>query len=265
MSRALNLRLSADVLSAISRAQRSEKKDSARKILGIIKENAACAPRLGAALCQDTGSVEAYIEIGDEVLISGGSLESAVERGVRSAYIKNGFRLSMVSDPFDRRNTGDNTPVSFYLGRTRGRRLKISLIAKGGGSENAGAIKFFAPSGGWGAVEDFIVATVREKAPYACAPVIVSAAVGGGFASAPLAAKKSLLRKIGSKNKSAIYAARERKLLKRINSLGLGPMAQGGSTTALAVFLTPLASHIATLACAVAIQCHSMRRASAVI
>jgi len=265
LSRSMNLYLPPDVLAALIRARRAEKKPSARNILDVIIENADCALRTGAALCQDTGTVEAYIDVGDNAAVSGGSIESAVEKGVRAAYLKNGFRASIVSDPIERKNTLDNTPVSFYFTRSRGSRIKISLMAKGGGSENVSAVKFIPPSGGWDAVGEFILDTVRKKAPYACAPVIVSAAVGGGFASAPLAAKKALFRKIGDRNRSAVYAARERKLLKKINSTGIGPMGQGGSTTALDVFLTPLPSHIATLACAVAVQCHSMRRASAVI
>ncbi len=265
----INFSLSGDVLQALKKAVHIEKQPS-RSILETIIKNNNIARSKHLPLCQDTGMVEAYIGIGSEVDILRSSnlprrifsISSAVTEGIKAAYLENRFRCSMVSDPFTRKNTFDNTPVFVYQEEIpRSKNISIGIIAKGGGSENASAIKFFAPSAGWQDVENFIIETVKEKAPSACPPVIVSVALGGNFSSAPLAAKKVFLhRKIGSRNPNKYYAEREEKLLLKINSLGIGPMGLGGKTTALGVFITPLPTHIAALPCAVVIQCHSLRR-----
>ena len=280
----VNLSLPRDVLVALQRAYENEKKapySSGRVPLEILKaiiENARISRRERLPLCQDTGFVEAYLSIGSGVVVTRGEKDKgpykafltasqAVAAGIRDAYIGNRFRFSMVSDPLTRKNTSDNTPSFIYIEEIPGsKNITLGIIAKGGGSENSSAIKFFTPSVKWADIENFIIETVRRKAPFACPPVIVSVALGGNFSAAPLAAKKIFLsRKIGSANPDPVYNRRENILLKKINSLGIGPMGLGGKTTALDVFITPIPTHIAMLPCAIVIQCHSLRVGRAVI
>ncbi len=261
----LNYNLSLDIISAIKSACRRESLSLAKNTLKQILENSRIAKKRKLPLCQDTGAIEAFVELGRDYCVDGGLISDALNNGVRAAYKKHDFRQSIVSDPIKRVNTFNNTPISIYFSEAKTKRIKIGIMLKGAGSENSSAMKFFPPSACWNEIENYIVEFVKEKAAYACPPVIVSVALGGNFSSAPLAAKKALFRKVHSTNKNKFYATKEKKLLKRINSLKIGPMGTGGKTTALAVFISALPTHIASLPCAITLQCHSLRRGEIIL
>lgn len=256
----INYNLPKDVLSALKKSFSIETDEIALSTLKQIVHNATLASQLRIPLCQDTGLVEVFAQVGCGVFVYGGCLTEAINSGVEAAYREERFRMSVVADPFKRINTQSNSPVTINIEYIKGTRLILKVLLKGGGAENSSAMKFFPPDTDWKIIEDFIYETVREKSPYSCPPVIVSVAVGGSFSSAPIAAKKALFRKVGGSNPDSFYKDKEEKLLRRINSSNIGPMATGGKTTALAVFITSLPTHIAMLPCAVNIQCHSLRR-----
>lgn len=262
---AINYNLPSDVVGALTGALKKEKNRIARYTLCRIIENTRIARDEKIPLCQDTGTVEVFAEVGCDAAIIGGCFTDAVNEGVAAAYTEEKFRASVVSDPLARTNTRNNTPATVNVEFVEGNDIKIQILLKGAGSENSSVIKFFPPSVSYKELEDFIFGAVVEKAAYSCPPVVVSAAIGGNFSSAPLASKKALFRKIGSRNPDCFYEKKEMDLLKRINSTGIGPMGTGGKITALAVFLTPLSSHIASMPCAVNIQCHSFRRGEIII
>ena len=170
------------------------------------------------------------------------------------------LRKSIVSDPFERTNTETNTPCNIYLDIVAGDKIEITMLAKGGGSENASALKMLTPAAGWPGIKEFIINAVKEKGANACPPLIIGVGIGGDFASVGLTAKKALLRDIGSSHKNKKYSECERELLSEINNLNIGPMGLGGKCTALAVFIETKPCHIASLPVAVNMQCHSHRK-----
>ncbi|MCL2334903.1 MAG: fumarate hydratase [Endomicrobia bacterium] len=259
-----NYNLPKDVLKALRAAAKKEK-GMAKAILGEIIENAAIAAKEKIPLCQDTGTANFFVKLGRDVKITGKNLYDAINDGVAAGYKKNYLRKSIVSDPLERKNTGNNTPANIYIDIVDGRGLEITFMPKGGGSENAGALKILEPSAGWEGIKKFVLEAVKAKGGNACPPIIIGVGIGGDFASVGAMAKKALLRKIGSKNKSSFYAKKERELLEEINKLNIGPMGMGGKTTALAVFIETKPCHIASLPVAVNIQCHSCRRKTAKI
>jgi fumarate hydratase subunit alpha len=256
-----NFCLPETVWRALKKAYHNEEKEIAKDVLAQILENAQVASTLGIALCQDTGIAEVFIRIGQEVQITGGSLEEAVNIGIAAGYEKNYLRKSVLNDPFERKNTGDNTPAFIYMDIVPGNRLDITLLPKGGGTENASALSMMIPSDGWDAVKKFVVETVKEKGINSCPPLVVGVGIGGSFSTSGLLSKKALLRDIGSRHESRFYREREVELLQAVNSLGLGPMGLGGKTTALAVFIESAPCHIASLPVSVNLQCHSFRKA----
>jgi len=256
---AANYNLPQDVLDVVKKSAAKEK-GFAKNILEEIIDNAKIARGKNIPLCQDTGTTNFFIKLGKDVLIDGGDIYSAVNEGVAEGYRKNYLRKSIVSDPLIRKNTKDNTPANIYIDIVRGNKIEIAFLPKGGGSENASALKMLAPSAGWEGVKDFVLSAIREKGANACPPLVVGVGIGGDFASVGKLAKESLLRRIGSKNKNSFYAKKESELLAEINNLNIGPMGLGGKTTALAVFINVKPCHIASLPAAVSIQCHSDRR-----
>jgi fumarate hydratase subunit alpha len=247
-----------DVLKTLERAQAVEESPIGKEILGRIIENAAIAKTENIPLCQDTGMAVLFLEIGQDLHFDGGSLTEAIQEGVRRGYEEGHLRKSVLH-PITRINTGDNTPAVIHTEIVSGDRLKITMAPKGFGSENMSRVTMFPPSAGMEAVKDFVVQRVQESGGNPCPPIIVGLGLGGTFEKAALIAKKALLRPLGSKNPDPLLVDLENDLLERINRLGIGPMGLGGRTTALAVHVNTHPTHIASIPCAVNIQCHSSR------
>ncbi len=258
-----NRHLPADVQEAITRARAVEKWAPAQEILDRIRENYQIAGNNEVAICQDTGMACVFLEIGQDVHLVG-DLKEAVNEGVRQGYAQY-LRKSVVRDPLDRVNTGDNTPAMLYTDLVPGDQLKITVAPKGFGSENMSQIKMLKPSDGLQGVKDFILKVVEDAGPNPCPPIVVGVGVGGTFDKAAYLAKKALMRPLGSHNETPFYAQLESEMLERVNALGIGPQGFGGRTTALAVNIEYLPTHIAGLPVAVNINCHVTRHQTEVL
>lgn len=257
-----NTCLPPDVKRAIARARREEEWPLAQEILDRIVENGEIGG--GFPICQDTGMTCVFLEVGQDVHI-GGSLSQAVDEGVRRGYGSGYLRKSVVSDPLERVNTGDNTPAMLYTELVPGDRVAITVSPKGFGSENMSRIAMLKPSDGSDGVKRFILETVEQAGPNPCPPIVVGVGIGGTFDKCALLAKKALLRELGAPSPQPFYAGLERELLDKINALGIGPQGFGGRTTALAVHIEAMPTHIAGLPCAVNINCHVARHATEVL
>ena len=255
-----NYFLPCDVEEALTKALQKETSPRAWEILTQISGNIRVAHERSIALCQDTGIAEVFVNIGQDVHIEGDILQDAVNKGVALGYTMGYLRTSIVADPLDRVNTHDNTPAQLTLAMVPGDRIEITVLPKGGGTENASALRMFPPSAGWPGIVEFVLETVREKGINSCPPLIVGVGIGGSFSAVGKLAKTALLRQVGSAPAAGAYAAREKELLDAINALGLGPMGLGGRTTALAVHIEHAPCHIACLPVAIAMNCHSTRR-----
>jgi fumarate hydratase subunit alpha len=253
-----NYDLGADVLQAFNRAIGQEDSTVAIDILEQLKENARIAREERIPMCQDTGYTVVFVELGQEVRLIGGDLNRAIQDGVRKGY-QDGYLRKSVCHPFTRMNTGDNTPAIIHLEMVPGDHIRIIAAPKGGGSENMSRVDMLTPSVGIEGVKDYVVGRVREAGSNPCPPTIVGVGIGGTFEQAALIAKKALLRSLGDRNDDPELADLEDDLLKRINSLGIGPQGLGGRTTSLAVHVNMMPCHIASLPVAVNIQCHAHR------
>jgi len=255
-----------DVLNALKRAREAEESPVGREVLDRILENAELAVKEGIPLCQDTGTALVFLELGQEVHITGNDLYTAVNEGVRQAYDQGYLRKSMVRQPFSARvNTKDNTPAVIYTDIVPGDKLKITVLPKGGGAENMARLAMLKPAQSRQGIIDFVVNAVDEAGSNPCPPVIVGVGIGGTVERTILLAKRALMRKVGEPNPDAEVAELEKELLKRINKLGIGPMGYGGRVTALAVHVEVFPSHIASMPVAVNLQCHSARHKGATI
>jgi fumarate hydratase subunit alpha len=250
-----------DIKDALRRGMASEDAEVSRDVLGQLLENAEIASEGELPLCQDTGMAVVFVEMGQDVRITGGSARDAINEGVRRGYRDGYLRASVVADPVDRVNTGDNTPAVIYFDIVPGDRLKITVAPKGFGSENMSGVTMLTPSQGIAGIKRFVADTVKSAGPNPCPPIIVGVGVGGTMDYAALSAKKALLRPVGSSNGSWLWAGLERELLDEINSLDIGPAGLGGGTTALAVHIETFPTHIAGLPVAVNIGCHATRHA----
>ena len=259
---AANTRLTRDVTEAIAAAREREDWPVAREILDRIIENDALGD--GVPICQDTGMACVFLEVGQDVHISG-NLREAVDEGVRRGYTEGYLRKSVVADPLDRVNTGDNPPAMLHVELVPGEKVKITVAPKGFGSENMSRIAMLRPSDGVEGVKQFILDAVEQAGPNPCPPIVVGVGIGGSFDQCALLAKKALLRDLGSHHAKPFYAALEDELLEKINALGIGPQGFGGRTTALAVHIETLPTHIAGLPCAVNINCHVARHQTEVL
>ncbi|MBQ3547376.1 MAG: fumarate hydratase [Clostridia bacterium] len=259
-----NCHLSCDIKNCISACAENEPWPTAKDILNQIIENYEIADRENLPICQDTGVACVFLEIGQDVHING-NLNDAINEGVRQGYSGGFLRKSVVRDPLDRVNTGDNTPAMIYYEIVSGDKIKITVAPKGFGSENMSAIAMLRPSDGIAGVKDFILKTVREAGPNPCPPIVVGVGIGGTFDKAAYLAKKALLRPIDLPNATPFYADLEKELLEKINALGIGPQGFGGQTTALAVNIEHFPTHIAGLPVAVNINCHVTRHKTEVI
>jgi fumarate hydratase subunit alpha len=261
LCRQANYFLPEDVWRAVEEAYQKEKAETPREILGQILQNARLAGQKELALCQDTGIADVFIKLGQQAIVGGISLKDAVNKGVAEGYTKGYLRKSIVSEPLgERKNTEDNTPANIYIESVPGDNIEITVLPKGGGTENASALIMLSPSQGWQGVKDFIIDTVKKKGVNACPPLVVGVGIGGSFSTVALLAKKALLRPVGSSSGDVFYRSREEELLKEINATGIGPMGLGGAATALGVNIEFAPCHIASLPVAVSMQCHSMRR-----
>lgn len=255
--------LPSEVEAAIDHALAHETSPIARHILSEIVKNAEIARKEKLPLCQDTGTANIFVELGQDVRIIDGDLIESINEGVSIAY--KDLRKSLVSSPFHRVNTNDNTPAKMNIEIVAGDKIKIIVMPKGGGAENCSFVQMMLPTSSPAEVEDFIVQKIKENGAKACPPIIVGVGIGGTFDFVALLAKKALLRPLSSHSTKDYLADMEKSLLKKINNLGIGPMGVGGQNTALAVHVIEAPCHIASLPVAVNIQCHSHRHKEAVI
>lgn len=259
-----NCTLPEDVKQRILRSGQQECWPQAKEILDSIIENFEIADREHMPICQDTGMACVFVTIGQDVHVDG-DLAAAIHEGVQQGYRDGYLRKSVVRDPLDRVNTGDNTPAVIHYELVSGDGLEITVAPKGFGSENMSAIKMLRPSDGVEGVREFVVQTVEAAGPNPCPPVIVGVGIGGTFEKAAQLAKKALLRPVDVANENPYYAELEAQLLGQINALGIGPQGFGGKTTALAVNIETFPTHIAGLPVAVNIGCHVTRHATEVL
>ncbi|MBR6523698.1 MAG: fumarate hydratase [Clostridia bacterium] len=259
-----NCHLTGDIKECIKRFHDDEPWPQAKEILERIIENYEISDRNNQPVCQDTGVACVFLKIGQDVHING-DITDAVNEGVRQGYGEGYLRKSVVRDPIDRINTGDNTPAMIYFEIAAGDRIEITVAPKGFGSENMSKIAMLRPSDGLQGVKDFVVKTVEEAGPNPCPPIVVGVGIGGTFDKAAYLAKKALLRPVDVPNENAFYAQLEKDLLDEINNLGIGPQGFGGKTTALAVNIEKYPTHIAGLPVAVNINCHVTRHRTEVI
>jgi fumarate hydratase subunit alpha len=259
-----NVNLGQDVVAALQQALEREESATGKKVLTELIGNARIAKEEGIPICQDTGLAVVFIELGQDVHLTGGDFTEAINEGIRQGS-QDGYLRPSVCHCLTRHNTGDNTPVVIHLEMVPGDSVKIIVVPKGGGSENMSGVMMLAPAAGLAGVKEFVIRRVKESGANPCPPIIVGVGIGGTFDQSALIAKKALLRPIGSTNTDPELAALESDLLARINALGIGPSGYGGRTTALAVHVNMIPCHIASLPVAVNIQCHAHRHKEGVI
>lgn len=248
-----------DIKEALKKSKEEEPYKIAEDVLDKILLNDEIAEKEKMPMCQDTGMACVFLEIGQDVHITGGLLEDAINEGVRRGYTEGYLRKSVVKDPIDRVNTKDNTPAIIYYDIVAGDKIKITLAPKGFGSENMSRIGMLKPADGLEGVKKFIIETVKLAGPNPCPPMVVGVGIGGTFDKAAYLAKKALLRPINTSNKQEFYKNLEEELLQKINELGIGPQGFGGKTTALGLNIETYPTHIAGLPVAVNINCHATR------
>jgi len=248
-----------DVLAALRTARGRETLPVAKEILERLLDNARIAHEEKMPLCQDCGLAVCFVRIGPGVRVDGGSIGDAINEGVRRGYERGYLRKSVLSDPLERVNTGDNTPAVVHYEIGCGDELTIGYMAKGGGCENMSRAAVLTPAQGRGGVIDFVVETVRDADGNPCPPIIIGLGIGGTFEKAAILSKQSLLRPLDEHNPKTELAALENEILDRVNALGIGPQGLGGDTTALGVHIEAFPCHIASLPVAVNIECHSHR------
>ncbi|MBL7108468.1 MAG: fumarate hydratase [Candidatus Cloacimonetes bacterium] len=261
-----NYYIDEDVIKKIKEFQKKEESPTAQEILSIMLENYKLAADEKMPICQDTGVAVVFVELGQDVHLTGGDFYEAINEGVRQGYKDGYLRKSMVDDPVIRRkNTTDNTPAIIYTDIVPGKKIKITIAPKGGGSENMSEVKMMKAADGIDGVKDFVVDRVKRSGGNPCPPIVVGVGLGGNFEQSALLAKKALLVPLYEKNPDPVWAAVEDEILERINKLGIGPQGLGGRTTALAVKILYKPCHIASMPAAVNIQCHVHRHKSAII
>ncbi|SHH33934.1 fumarate hydratase [Desulfosporosinus lacus] len=254
-----NYNLGSDIMTGFNQALKDERSPLGREVLERLIENAEIAKEERVPMCQDTGMAVLFVSIGQDLHVVGGGLTEAINEGVRRGYDKGYLRKSVVKDPFERVNTGDNTPAVIHYDIVPGDELHLIVAPKGFGSENMGGLKMCKPSEGLEGAMQFVVDTVDRAGGNPCPPIIVGVGVGGTMEKATFLAKKGLLREVGIHNPEERLANIEKELLDRVNRLGIGPQGFGGVTTALAVNLEVYPTHIAGMPVAVNIGCHATR------
>ena len=260
-----NYFLGEDVKDRIAECARCEKSQLAKDVFACVEENMNIASEGVFPICQDTGMACVFLDVGQDVHLTGGDLHEAVDEGVRRGCAEGYLRQTIVEDPFRRKNTGDSTPADLNVDIVPGDKVKITVAPKGFGSENMSQIRMLTPGDGVSGAEDFIVDVCAQAGGKPCPPIVVGVGIGGNFNKAALMAKKALLRPMGEHNEDPFYAEMEERLLTRINELGIGPQGFGGSTTALAVNVNAAPTHIAGLPVAVNINCHVSRHEETIL
>lgn len=260
-----NYCLNNDMLNALNEGFSKEESDTGKNVLGNILENAKLAKSEGMAMCQDTGMAVLFVEIGQDVHVTGGGLTQAINEGVRRGYKEGYLRKSVVKDPIERVNTGDNTPAVIHYDIVDGDKIKIMVAPKGFGSENMSGLKMLKPSDGIEGIKQFVIETVDKAGSNPCPPIVVGVGIGGTMEKASILAKKALTRSIDETSQIELYRNLEIELLESINKLGIGPAGLGGRVTALGVNIEVYPTHIAGLPVAVNINCHAARHKEAII
>lgn len=243
----------------------NEEKELPKSIMGDILKNLDCAKEMDIPICQDTGMAIVFVEVGQDVHITGGDFESAVNDGVCRGYSDGLLRKSIVGDPLERVNTNDNTPAVIHTRIVSGDRIKITVAPKGFGSENMSRMKMFTPSATKEDIVDFVVETVKIAGGNPCPPIVLGIGIGGSFEGCAYLAKKALCRSVNKRNPKPLYAELEKIMLEKVNATDIGPQGFGGKTTALAVNIEEAPTHIAGLPVAVNVGCHVTRHAEAII
>jgi fumarate hydratase subunit alpha len=254
-----NYSIEPDMLRAFDRALVAERSPAGKHVLQILKDNAELARTKKIPYCQDTGTVICFVELGQDVHVTGGGLADAINEGVRQGYTEGYLRASIVRSPFDRVNTGDNTPAVLHVEVVPGVAMKIQVMAKGGGCENRSKYKMLTPAEGVDGVKEWILECIKTAGPDACPPLIAGVGVGGNFEKAALLSKKALFRELGTPNPDPFVNAIEKAVLDSANRLGIGPQGYGGDTTALGIHILTYPCHITSLPVAVTIECHAHR------
>lgn len=265
MCKNANYFLNDDIKHALRQGLQNEKSGIGAEILDKLLINAELAAEKKVAICQDTGMAVVFVTIGQEVHISGGGLADAINEGVRRGYSEGYLRKSVVRDPIERINTGDNTPAVIHYDIVQGDGLKIEIAPKGFGSENMSALKMLKPSDGIEGVKSFILETVDKAGPNPCPPIVVGVGIGGTMEKASILSKRALLRPADKRSGIEYVRNLEIEMLEKINMLGIGPAGLGGTTTALAVNVETYPTHIAGLPVAVNISCHVTRHAEVIL
>ena len=251
--------LSPDVEEALHHAARTEENPTGRQVLQTLEENLEIARTEHIPICQDTGMAIVFLEIGQEVHLTGGDLAEAVNAGVAKGYTEGYLRASVVSDPLERVNTKDNTPAVIHTSIVPGDKVRVTVAPKGAGSENMSRMAMLKPADGAEGVKDFVLESIRLAGPNPCPPLVVGVGIGGDFELAPLLAKKALLRPLGKLSEKPHIRAMEEELLEKARALGIGPAGLGGQNGVYAVHIETYATHIAELPVAVNICCHVNR------
>lgn len=259
-----NYELEPDMLRAFDRALSTERSPAGRQVLQILKDNAELARTRRIPYCQDTGMVVCFVEVGQDVHVTGGLLTDAINEGVRQGYTEGYLRASVARSPFDRVNTGDNTPAVIHPEIVAGTSIRIQIMAKGGGCENRSKYRMLTPADVQGA-KDWVIECIQTAGPDACPPLIAGVGIGGTFERAALLSKKALFRELGAPNPDPALQALEQELLDRANRLGIGPQGYGGDTTAFGIHILTYPCHITSLPVAVTIECHAHRHKEAVL
>ena len=260
-----NYELGDDVYQALKAGAESEESPIGKGVFGQLVENAEIARAEQVPMCQDTGFALVFVELGQDVHVTGGLLGDAINAGVAKGYLEGYLRKSIVGHPLERKNTGTNTPAVIHTEIVPGDRLKIAIAPKGGGSENMSGVRMLKPSDGIEGVKKFVVELVKAGGSNPCPPIMVGVGIGGTMDKAAVLSKKALLRTIGEHNPNQPDAELEKELLKLVNDTGVGPAGLGGRITALAVNVETFPCHIASLPMAVTIQCHAARHKEAVL
>ena len=260
-----NLHLPEGMRECLRNAQNNEKSELCKSVLGDLERNLDAAEELSVPICQDTGMAVVFAEIGQDVHIINGGFEDAVNKGVAKGYVEGKLRLSVVGDPIERVNTGDNTPAIIHTKIVDGEQIRLMVAPKGFGSENMSRLKMFTPSASKEDIVDFIIETASVAGSNPCPPIVVGVGIGGDFEQCAFLAKKALCRDLTERNPKALYAEMEKLALDGINRLGIGAQGFGGTQTALYVNIEQAPTHIAGLPVAVNMGCHVTRHAVCVI
>ncbi|HOJ44401.1 MAG TPA: fumarate hydratase [Syntrophorhabdaceae bacterium] len=259
-----NINLSDEMLARFNKAIEEERSPVGKEVLRELVNNAEIAKKEQIPICQDTGIAVTFLEIGQDVHITGLNLEDAVTEGVRRGY-RNGYLRKSCCYPFTRKNTGDNTPPIIHTKIVPGEHIRIVVLPKGGGSENYGEVRMLVPSQGKEGVKSFVLEMVKKGGPNPCPPIIVGVGIGGNFEMSAILSKEALMVSMGQRNSDPEIAKFELELMEEINKTGIGPQGYGGTVTALDVHIKIMPCHIASLPVAVNIQCHAHRKKEAIL